>query len=523
MRILHLTDTHLGSRWALSGAPPDLRADDHVRALELALAPAVREEVDVVVHSGDLFDRSHPDRPALAAARRLLGEAARRVPVLVMPGNHDRHGLAASVADLPGVHLADEPRRIEVGGVSFALVPFVRLAERFADALRRLGPADLVVAHQAFDGHRVPGFRFRVGAQPDTIGEPHLPEWVRHVMCGHLHPRQVVSVGAATVVCPGSTERTAFSEAEQTKGYALWQVGAEVRHRWRRTRISASSVRAWWCGAVSGSRPRSARGGPTAPSGGPSSRCSPGGDADPGRRCRKGDGGDMRTWALLAVLSTGCVVYADPNGGWSESSSTSTWSGGGGGGGGGREGQIEVSWQVGASGCEAAGVDQVQVDFDGDALGTFPCADGGAVVDAPVDEAKLEAFGIDGQGVTRYAGDAGRVRVRANEVATAPTIVLSALPASIKATWFFDNGHLCGANGIDTVEADLFDLDDTLQAQDELPCDQGQVRFDQVESGDYTVLLLARDRDGQGRYVGQAPITVLPGDALAVDVMLTAQ
>jgi hypothetical protein len=28
------------------------------------------------------------------------------------------------------------------------------------------------------------------------------------------------------VVCPGSTERTAFSEAHETKGYAVWTLGA---------------------------------------------------------------------------------------------------------------------------------------------------------------------------------------------------------------------------------------------------------------------------------------------------------
>jgi DNA repair exonuclease SbcCD nuclease subunit len=47
-------------------------------------------------------------------------------------------------------------------------------------------------------------------------------------MCGHLHPRQVVRVGGAQVVMPGSTERTAFSEAGETKGYAIWTLGAQV-------------------------------------------------------------------------------------------------------------------------------------------------------------------------------------------------------------------------------------------------------------------------------------------------------
>lgn len=222
MRILQLTDTHLGSRWGLPGAPPDLRARDHALACELALAPALRGEVDLVVHSGDLFDRSAPDRDALAAAHRLFGAVARRVPVVVLPGNHDRRGLSASLGAVTGVTVADAPTRHDIGGFVFATLPYHRDAAAFAAARRALGAVDWLVVHQAFDGHRVPTFRFRVGAQVDTIGAEHLEGHAGPVATGHLHPRQVVRVGECEVVCPGSTERTAFSEAPQTKGYARW-------------------------------------------------------------------------------------------------------------------------------------------------------------------------------------------------------------------------------------------------------------------------------------------------------------
>ena len=88
-----------------------------------------------------------------------------------------------------------------------------------------------MVAHQAFHGVRVPGLVFREGAQADTIGERHVPAGVGHILCGHLHPRQVVTIGRATVVCPGSTERTAFQEREETKGYARWALERSVSWR----------------------------------------------------------------------------------------------------------------------------------------------------------------------------------------------------------------------------------------------------------------------------------------------------
>ena len=229
MRILHVTDSHLG----VAGPPvgPHRRADDHLRALREGLGPALRGEVDLVVHSGDLFDRSRPPGRAIAEAAALFAEVARVVPTLLMNGNHDWRGYRRVFPVPPaGLDVVDRPARRVFGDVVLALVPWAPDAARWAAHAREAvaGGADVLVAHQAFDGARVPGFTFRVGVQVDTVGPAHLPKGVRHVMCGHLHPRQRVGVGEACVVMPGSTERTAFSERDQTKGVALWSFGRSV-------------------------------------------------------------------------------------------------------------------------------------------------------------------------------------------------------------------------------------------------------------------------------------------------------
>ena len=55
MRILHLSDTHLGLAGRVRGAPPGYqRADDHLAALRAALAPALAGQIDLVLHTGDL-------------------------------------------------------------------------------------------------------------------------------------------------------------------------------------------------------------------------------------------------------------------------------------------------------------------------------------------------------------------------------------------------------------------------------------------------------------------------------------
>ncbi len=235
MRLLHLTDTHLGFHGHWLGAPAGWsRSDDFLAAFDAALAPALRGEVDAVVHTGDLFDRSQPPPAIAAAAGARLVEVARRVPTLVIPGNHDRRGLAAHLPrDAPGLTVLDEPGRWRVGDLVVAAVPWVQEADAWAVLAARAwnGGADLLATHMAFDGARVPGYAFRARRRPDTVAARHLPPGVRHVLCGHIHPRQAIRVGEAEVVMPGATERTATAEAGQPKGSALWTLDRAIRWR----------------------------------------------------------------------------------------------------------------------------------------------------------------------------------------------------------------------------------------------------------------------------------------------------
>lgn len=231
MRILQISDTHLGAELNARGPRGWSRAADHHEALRRALEPALREEVDLVIHAGDVFDRSLPPRRWVHAAGELLSEVARRVPVLGIAGNHDRRGIRRWLPQR-ALDFVDQPTRTVIRGVAIARVPFRRDAEGFARAAREaVGPgADVLVMHQAPHGSRVGPFTFRVGVQRDTVGEAHLPD-VPFAMCGHIHPRQSVRIGGCTVVMGGSTERTAFSEAEQAKGVVRWELGAEVSWR----------------------------------------------------------------------------------------------------------------------------------------------------------------------------------------------------------------------------------------------------------------------------------------------------
>lgn len=235
MDILHLGDTHLGMDRPAWKPPADWsRAADHLAAFEAALGPALREEVDLVVHAGDVFDRSRPPPHAAAEALALLRRVARRVPVVLLAGNHDRRGLRPHLgAGEPGLMVVDEACSLTVAGLRLGLVPHHRQAADWAAAAREAvgGGVDLLVTHQAFAGAQVPGFTFQVGRPAETLDARHLPEGVPAVLNGHIHPRQVVACGETPVVYPGSTERTSFSEAGETKGAARWSLGGELSWR----------------------------------------------------------------------------------------------------------------------------------------------------------------------------------------------------------------------------------------------------------------------------------------------------
>lgn len=85
--ILHLSDTHLGNRQYGS----DIRRDDFTLAFEAAIDRAVEENVDAVIHTGDLFHRRTPSLPIVTDCIKILRKLADAdIPFYGIVGNHDR-------------------------------------------------------------------------------------------------------------------------------------------------------------------------------------------------------------------------------------------------------------------------------------------------------------------------------------------------------------------------------------------------------------------------------------------------
>jgi len=86
-RILHVSDTHLGKRQYGS----DIRKEDFAKAFEQAIDVAVENDVDAVIHTGDLFDDPVPSLPTvMRAADALRPLEDRESPFYGIVGNHER-------------------------------------------------------------------------------------------------------------------------------------------------------------------------------------------------------------------------------------------------------------------------------------------------------------------------------------------------------------------------------------------------------------------------------------------------
>lgn len=110
MRLLHTADWHLGQRLLDFD-----RKDEHEIVLNWMLDTVSRQQVDVLLIAGDVFDSANPPNYALALyyqfLRKLLGTCCQQV--VVIGGNHDSPALLNAPSDLLkglNIHI--------VGGVS---------------------------------------------------------------------------------------------------------------------------------------------------------------------------------------------------------------------------------------------------------------------------------------------------------------------------------------------------------------------------------------------------------------------
>jgi DNA repair exonuclease SbcCD nuclease subunit len=257
IRILFLADTHLGFDLPTRARiQRRRRGHDFLANYATALRPALDGQVDLVVHGGDVFNRSHvATSVAWQAFEPLARVAENGIPVFVVPGNHERGRIPQiRFAQHPRIHLFDRPRTfvVDVRGVPVAIAgfpserhdvrtKFVELVEATRWRTVRAN-VRLLCLHQCVEGATVGPNDFMFTTAADVIRGRDVPAGFAAVLSGHIHRHQVLTGDlrgqplAAPVLYPGSIERTSMAEADEEKGFMIVEVacdGSDVHIQWQ--------------------------------------------------------------------------------------------------------------------------------------------------------------------------------------------------------------------------------------------------------------------------------------------------
>ncbi len=214
MKFIHAADLHIDSPMrgldSYEGAPVALLRGATRRALMGLVDLALREQVDLVVLAGDIFDRELGDFSAALFFReqmiRLTGAGIR---VFVVKGNHDAEGqISKRLPDVPGVHVFSAHHAEVID------LPYLGVAVHGKSFPERVVSVDLVPSYQdAIAG------RFNIGVLHTSLTgrpghDPYAPTDVPTLVAknydyfalGHIHAREVVREANPRIVFPGNLQ-----------------------------------------------------------------------------------------------------------------------------------------------------------------------------------------------------------------------------------------------------------------------------------------------------------------------------
>lgn len=239
IHVLHTSDTHLGYRqYGIVERENDVY-DVFGEIIDIAL----REHVDLVVHSGDFFDTIKPPPQAiLTAIKHLKRLREKGIPFIAILGDHDTPKRRV----LPPLVLLEElgyARLIGVGGQRLTYTVKTRSGEVFVAGignkkktsgsalklmLKKLsnppsGMPSILLLHQCIRGVC---FDYEL-----ELGD--IPRGYTYYALGHVHTYREFEVGNSVAVYPGSPEVMRVDEfrAQPERYVVLAELGNSVVYR----------------------------------------------------------------------------------------------------------------------------------------------------------------------------------------------------------------------------------------------------------------------------------------------------
>lgn len=230
-KLLHISDTHLGNRQYGS----DIRREDFADALRQAIEIAIDQEVDAVIHTGDLFDTRDPRLPDLNQCIDILQQLqSEDIPFYGIVGNHERK-IDAQYLDLinktgTAERLDRTPTVINDEVVVYGIDAVTKPAWHAEDFTLEEPPNDaytILCMHQlleplvpeVFSEHHIDDVLDRVNVNLDAIA------------LGDYHESVSDREQGTKIWYPGSTERCAKDETEPRRVSLLEIENGELTRR----------------------------------------------------------------------------------------------------------------------------------------------------------------------------------------------------------------------------------------------------------------------------------------------------
>lgn len=248
MKFAHLSDLHLGkylNQYSLM--------EDQEYILKQIIQRVREQDVDVVLISGDIYDRAVPPGEAVALFDDFLSElAGDQRKVCIISGNHDspeRIAFASRLIAASGVYLSPvyqgeiQPVRLEdsYGPVNIYMLPFIKPVHvrhffpeeeihSYTDAVR------FAITHMNVDGrernvllaHQFVTGATRSDSEDISVGgldnvDADVFDHFDYVALGHLHRAQ--NVGTNKIRYCGTPLKYSFSECKDEKTVTIVELG----------------------------------------------------------------------------------------------------------------------------------------------------------------------------------------------------------------------------------------------------------------------------------------------------------
>jgi DNA repair protein SbcD/Mre11 len=267
MKILHLSDIHMGSGFAHGRVNPatglNTRLEDFVQSLAACIDRAIQEPVDLVLFGGDAFPDATPApyiQEAFASQFRRLAD--HQIPTILLVGNHDQHAQGQGGASLsiyrtlgvPGIVVGDRlaTHRLDTsnGQLQVMTIPWInrsalltrpeseklslsavndlllsRLEPALEGEIRQLNPEipTILLGHLMADNAKLGAEKLLAVGKGFSMPIAMLTRpCFDYVALGHVHRHQNLNKSNnPPVVYPGSIERVDFSEEKEDKGYVM--------------------------------------------------------------------------------------------------------------------------------------------------------------------------------------------------------------------------------------------------------------------------------------------------------------